>query len=260
MFDAGGEKVKAAGTQPGIPADPSDADIPEGEKPDRKSGIWDNDWADSRYYWTAVPVIPVITPDAKVEYRDVEFAEDMCQAGQVINFGKTSAPAIERANGVPYASGMVGDGQIRGAQNGSPSFYGRLVIAWRPAPGAARYQVEWSKKANPFKAAGSVTTPSDVRPDQSRRRRLVLPRPRRRQDAADQDARHDLVGCRSTSRCCRRPSRSRSTALAEHVPSPRPHPRRRQRLVAGQHALDDLPLVRSDEERHRLGRRSAPDR
>ena len=160
-FDAGGAKVKAAGTQPGIPADPSDADIPEGEKPDRKSGIWDNDSPDSSYYWTAVPVIPVITPDAKVEYRDVEFAEDMCQAGgQVIDFGKTSAPAIERANGVPYVSGMVGNGQIRGAQNGSPSFYGRLVIAWRPAPGAARYQVEWSKKANPFKAVASVTTPS----------------------------------------------------------------------------------------------------
>ena len=34
------------------------------------------------------------------------------------------------------------------------------MIAWLPAPGAARYQVQWSKKANPFKAAGSATTPS----------------------------------------------------------------------------------------------------
>jgi hypothetical protein len=102
----------------------------------------------------------VITADARVEYRDVEFAEDMCQAGNVIDFGKASAPVIERVSGVPYVSGMGSDGNIRGAQNNVPSFYGRLVVAWQPAPGAARYQIQWSKKANPFKAVGSVTTPA----------------------------------------------------------------------------------------------------
>ena len=102
----------------------------------------------------------MITADAKVEYRDVEFAEDMCQAGQVINFGKTSAPAIERANGVPYVSGMGGDGQIRGAQNGTPSFYGRLVSPGCPPPARPATRSQWSKKANPFKPAGSATTPS----------------------------------------------------------------------------------------------------
>ncbi len=191
-FDAGGQKVMAAGTQLGIPADPSDADVPEGEKADRKSGIWDNDWPESRYYWTAVPVIPVITADARVEYRDVEFAEDMCQAGNVIDFGKTSAPVIERTSGVPYVSGMAGDGQIRGAQSNTPSFYGRLVVAWQPAPGAARYQIQWSKKSSPFKSAGSVTTPATTV--------LVNPGPGvwyyrvrgDRQDPADEGARHDL--------------------------------------------------------------------
>jgi hypothetical protein len=160
VFDAGGQKVFAAGTQAGIPTDPSDENLPEGTKADRKTGIWDNDWPDSRYYWTAVPVIPVITPDSKVEYHDVEFAEDMCQAGNVIPFGKTSAPAIEKASGVPFLSGMTGDGNVHGAQNDTPSFYGRVVVAWQPAPGAARYQVQWSRRASPFRSAGSVTTPS----------------------------------------------------------------------------------------------------
>jgi len=90
----------------------------------------------------------------------VEFAEDMCLAGRSISFGKTSAPAIERANGVPFASGLTGNGEVRGATTDRPSFFGRVVVAWKPAPGAARYQVQWSKKAGPFRAVGSTTIPS----------------------------------------------------------------------------------------------------
>ena len=160
VYDAGGEKVMAAGLQDGIPADPDDENLPEGVKPDRKTGLWDNDWPDSRYYWTAVPAIPRITPDSKVVYDDVEFAEDMCQAGRVIPFGKTSAPAIEKANGVPYASGMTGSGEIRGATNNKPQFFGRIVVAWKPAPGAQKYEVQWSRKASPFRVAGSSATAS----------------------------------------------------------------------------------------------------
>jgi hypothetical protein len=160
VFDAGGAAVKAAGTQDGIPPDPSEADLPTGQLPDRKTGIWDNDWPESRYYWTAVPAIPILTVDGLVEYHDVEFAEDMCQAGNVVSMGKTSAPVIEKASGVPYLSGMVASGKVRGATTDKPQFYGRVVIAWNPAPGAARHQIQWSRKANPFKSAGSVTTPS----------------------------------------------------------------------------------------------------
>ena len=160
VFDAGGDEVFAAGLDPSVPVDPEDEDLPEGEVPDRKSGIWDNDWPESRYYWTVVPAIPRITPDNTVEYNDVAFAEDNCQAGDVISFGKTSAPAIEKASGVPYVSGMVASGAIQGAQTDRPQFYGRVVVAWRPAPGATRYQVQWSRKADPFTPAGSKRTPS----------------------------------------------------------------------------------------------------
>ena len=193
-FDAGGAKVMAAGTQPGIPADPSDADVPEGSTADRKSGIWDNDWPESRYYWTAVPVIPVITADARVEYRDVEFAEDMCQAGNVIDFGKTSAPVIERASGVPYVSGMGGDGQHpRGPEQHAVVLRpprDRLAARSRrgPLPGPVEQEGE------PVQGGRHRDHARHFRAGQSRRGRLVLPRPRRRQDAADEGARHDLDG------------------------------------------------------------------
>ncbi len=158
VYDAGHERVYAAGTQDGVPSDPDDDNLPQNATADRKTGIWDNDWPESRYYWTVVPAVPVVTPDNKVEYHDVEFAEDACQAGRVISFGKTSAPVIEKASGVPYLSGMTGAGEIRGATTDKPSFFGRVIVAWKPAPGATRYQVQWSKKANPFKALGTLTT------------------------------------------------------------------------------------------------------
>ena len=160
VYDAGGDEVYAAGLHPSVPVDPEDEDLPEGQVPDRKSGIWDNDWPESRYYWTVVPAVPRITPDNQVEYNDVEFAEDNCQAGDVVQFGKTSAPAVERASGVPYVSGMLASGAIAGAQNGTPSFYGRVVVAWQPAPGATKYQIQWSRTADPFTPAGGKRTPS----------------------------------------------------------------------------------------------------
>jgi hypothetical protein len=160
VFDAHGQKVYAAGTDPGLPSEEIPADAPEGFKPDRRTGIWDTDSEDGRYYWTAVPVVPRVTPDNSVEYHDVEFSEDMCQAGQVGIFRKTSEPVIERANGVPFLSGMTLSGEIRGATNDRPRFYGRVVVAWRPAAGATKYQVQWSRKASPFRPVGGVTTPS----------------------------------------------------------------------------------------------------
>lgn len=160
VYDAGEEKVLAAGLQDGIPTDPDNEDLPEGKEPDRRTGLWDDDWSDSRYYWTVVPAIPRITPDAKVEYHDVAFGEDSCQAGQVLPFGKTSSPATEKASGVPYASGMTSAGEIRGATTDQPRFFGRIVVAWKPAPGAQKYQVQWSRKAYPWRTAGTLKTPA----------------------------------------------------------------------------------------------------
>jgi hypothetical protein len=157
VFDAGGDEVFAAGTDPDLPPLP---DPGPGKKSDRRSGLWDNDWPNGHYYWTVVPAVPRITPEQTVEYHDVGFAEDMCQAGQVGTFGKESAPVVEKASGAPVASGMSTAGRVRSATTATPAFFGRIVVSWRPAPGATLYQVQWSRKADPFKAAGGMKTSS----------------------------------------------------------------------------------------------------
>ena len=160
VFDAHSEQVSAAGTDPNLPAADAPGDAASGKKVDRRTGLWDTDSDDGRYYWTAVPAVPRITPEDTVEYHDVEFGEDMCQAGQIGIFRKTSEPVIERTNGVPFLSGMTTTGRIAGASNDRPRFFGRVAVAWKPAPGATRYQVQWSKKAVPFRPVGGLTTPS----------------------------------------------------------------------------------------------------
>ncbi|CAN5203958.1 hypothetical protein BH18ACT14_BH18ACT14_18990 [soil metagenome] len=159
VYDAGGEIVKAAGTEPGIATDPDEPVGPD-LVPDRKTGFRDVDWPDGRYYWTAVPAVPYMTPDSTIEYHDVEFAEDMCAAGEVLPFGKTSEPVTERESGVPFVSGMSEDGQLRAATTATPTFFGRVVVAWKPALGARKYEVQWSRRASPWKTAGSAKTPA----------------------------------------------------------------------------------------------------
>ena len=153
VYDAANEPVYAAGSDPdsGAPADASN------ENPDRRTGLWDIDWTDTGYYWTAVPAVPRLLPDGKVEYQDVAFGEDHCAAGQRLSFSKASEPVTARGSGAPYVSGQTGTG-VRAASSATPSFYGpRVVVAWRPASGARKYQVEWSRKAYPFDVVGSKT-------------------------------------------------------------------------------------------------------
>ncbi len=130
------------------------------ETASRKSSLWDNDWPTSRYYWVVVPAVPYITEDKKVIYKDVAFAEEICAAGLYMPFGKTSEAVLTNASGVPYVSGLSSEGQLVAATTDKPAFFGKPVIAWQPAPGAQRYEVQWSAKAYPWKTKGSLTTPS----------------------------------------------------------------------------------------------------
>lgn len=158
VFDAGGEQIYAAGTDPNLPEDPTE--LPEGQARDRRSGLWDTDWPQSRYWWTVVTAVPTINADNQIEYRDVNYAEDHCQAGERMAFGKTSAVVIERQSGVPYASGLTSAGHVRAASSARPAFFGRVIVAWQPAPGATKYEIQWSKRKNPWKRAGRTVTPS----------------------------------------------------------------------------------------------------
>jgi hypothetical protein len=158
VYDAGADAIFAAGTDPNLPED--EEEVPEGQTRDRRSGLWDTDWPASRYWWTVVAAVPYINADNQVEYRDVNFAEDQCQAGERMAFGKTSSVVIERASGVPYVSGLTAAGNVRPASVSNPAFFGRVVVAWQPAPGATKYEIQWSKSRNPWKRAGRTVTPS----------------------------------------------------------------------------------------------------
>lgn len=184
VFDAGGEKVEPTGlgtvaeepaaAEPADGEDTESADGGEGEEgseqqeeeagggaaageeaPDRRNGLWDADWPTSRYYWTVVPVVPLVIEDT-VEYHDVAFGEDTCAAGQVMSFGKTSAPVATSESGAPYISGMTLEGRLAAATSSSRSFFGKVVVAWKPAPGAQLYEVQWSQKRDPWRTAGKL--------------------------------------------------------------------------------------------------------
>lgn len=123
--------------------------------------LWDNGWPEHRYYYTAVPVaILDLDLDNKLEYWDTELPQDVCAAGRVFQFGKVSEPAAATAGAAPYVSGLSTHGRLFTANRARPSVYGSPLVAWKPALGADRYEVQWSKKAYPWKKAGTLETPS----------------------------------------------------------------------------------------------------
>lgn len=132
---------------------------------ERKTGLWDVDWPTGRYYWTVVPAIPhLVSTDgdaasAKVEWRDVVFGQDMCADGRVMVFGKTSQVVATAESGVPYASGMSVEGTLKAATEEKPRFFGKVVVGWKPTPGARRYEVQWSRRDTRWRTEGKVTTP-----------------------------------------------------------------------------------------------------
>ena len=124
--------------------------------------LWDNGWPEHRYFYTAVPVR--IRPNAKdpnvIEYQDTELPQDVCAAGRVFTFGKVSEAVVATAGAAPYVSGLSTSGRLFTATRRSPSVYGSPLVAWKPALGADRYEVQWSKRAYPWAKAGTMETPS----------------------------------------------------------------------------------------------------
>jgi hypothetical protein len=54
-------------------------------------------------------------------------------------------------------SGLSSMGKLVSAQATS-QFYGKPVVAWTPALGAQKYEIEWSNDDSPFVAAGNILT------------------------------------------------------------------------------------------------------
>jgi hypothetical protein len=124
--------------------------------------LWDNGWPENRYFYTVVPVrMRSSASDANViEYQDTELPQDVCAAGRVFTFGKLSEAVVASAGAAPYVSGLSTSGRLFTATRAKPSVYGSPLVAWRPALGADKYEVQWSRKAYPWTKAGSIETPS----------------------------------------------------------------------------------------------------
>lgn len=109
--------------------------------------LWDVNWPSSGYYWTVVPVAPVVTPKGVV-YTDLELPQDVCAAGRVERVGISSAPSLTTGK-APFATGLSARGRLVSAAQ-TNVFYGEPLVAWTPALGANVYEVQWSHNGYPF--------------------------------------------------------------------------------------------------------------
>lgn len=120
--------------------------------------LWDTNWPEGGYYWTVVAVAPFADASGALRYRELELPQEVCAAGRVSRFGKTSDPALTSPQ-APFATGLSPTGRLVSASKPAPRFYGTPHVAWRPALGAAVYEVQWSKTRYPFRpAADSLYT------------------------------------------------------------------------------------------------------
>jgi hypothetical protein len=99
----------------------------------------------------------LVVGGSQIQYWDVELPQDACAAGRVVGFGKQSSPVVA-GGATAFASGLSPQGRLVAARGSSPTFFGSPVVAWLPALGADTYQVEWSRKAYPWKPLGRRTT------------------------------------------------------------------------------------------------------
>jgi hypothetical protein len=90
-----------------------------------------------------------------IHYQDAELPQDACAEGRVLRFGKMSEPAVAVA-GAPLISGLSMNGRLVSASRTQAVFSGSPVAAWNPAAGAHAYQVQWSKRAEPFQPAAKA--------------------------------------------------------------------------------------------------------
>ena len=115
-------------------------------------------WPNGRFFWSVVPVYMVIVDDGtKIEYHESRPAQDACQAGNMVEFGKNSSPVVA-GEGTAYASGLSTTGRLVAATGTKNTFYGRPLVAWRPVQGAAGYEVQWSHNRDRWRTLGSLET------------------------------------------------------------------------------------------------------
>lgn len=98
----------------------------------------------------------VVRSSGSIEYFDSDVAQDLCAAGRIASFGKTSQTALSAraAPYAPYASGLSPSGRLVAAAGPIPKFYGPPLVAWKPAFGATAYELQISKSKYPWRPLG----------------------------------------------------------------------------------------------------------
>jgi hypothetical protein len=105
------------------------------------------------------------TASGSIVYRDLELPQEVCakelaspSLDRVQRFGISSEPSLTTAQ-EPFATGLSPTGRLVSAARPT-TFYGQPLVSWTPSLAADTYQVQWSKKAYPFKPEGSIMTPA----------------------------------------------------------------------------------------------------
>jgi hypothetical protein len=159
-YTAGVVSVTTTEQEPADAADSGAAAAPKGTTARMGVDLPESGWPNGRFFWTVVPVYVVQIGDGKevkIEYHEITAAQDKCQAGSVVQFGKDSSPVLA-GQGTPYASGLSPNGRLVAARGENVHFYGHPVVAWRPVQGAAGYEVQWSRFRDQWRTAGKVET------------------------------------------------------------------------------------------------------
>jgi hypothetical protein len=130
----------------GKPVVPSEAGTSQGARVDLPAG---------RYFWTVVPV----ERRSDGSFRDTRSVDAACDAARG-TFVKTSARPAVGPPSTPYASGLSPLGKVVSTERERQRLYGNPLVAWRPALGATRYEVQWSRSENPWRTLGSLSTHS----------------------------------------------------------------------------------------------------
>jgi len=101
-----------------------------------------------------------VTRAPGLNYHETELWQEACAAGRVSSFGKISQPVV--TGGLkPFVSGLTSNGTVQSAASSNTPFYGVPAIAWQPALGADKYEIQWSLSADPFVSIVDKVVPSD---------------------------------------------------------------------------------------------------
>jgi len=170
---AGGSSGAAAGAASGSAASGSSSPSGSAGGPVAPAGpspveLWDSGWPSGRYYWTVVPVTVYATaapdpnqanPVVPVGYQDTAVPQDACQAGDVMSFGKVTPPVVT-SKGRPFVSGVSPSSRYVASAGAHPAVSSLPLVAWEPAVGATRYQIELSRSLYPWHPLKKFGTPA----------------------------------------------------------------------------------------------------